>query len=928
MGGSRVVVTRRTRLILALLTGAVLPGAGAAPGEARATKFTGDRLPVPPRQRGRWTPPRTELPPAFVAATTALFNLGLADPRGCAYREVDVAIHFLRGGMEITPTRGWVLPADGPGGRFVVCWNGLVYPATRVGPLADLAGDVHRAIAADGADSQEEGDEHPSHLRFRTFDPTGAVTEAEAVSHQTIMPLKACLLLRLGEEGLARKLWGRWVAGLEKVNNNAEYVEKPYIVLAENWTWHLFDRALTAHIAGDDGIALLSARALASVQGRAAAMADTLGVQRYTTEAVRGTLHVEGSTVSRSFQTYDSGKKRPLFVIEPADLRPLLADQERRAVEPLAPAGRPAGAAGVAALIRDLQEISVPQRSQPGYPDLAGSPTVKALIARGDDAVEPLLDALEKDDRLTRTVTYWRDFSTDRDILGVSEAAQVALAYILDDEPFEAACPDPKLQGRARLAAGARACWRKAKGVPIEGRWYRALADDGAGPDRWLRAAWHMVESTPAGAARGEPLRGRAGPTVAGLMARRAGDLARRPAAAGADPGAATRMALLLARWDAAAAVPTLRFRMTRLQAELAEPRPKPGPKPEPKFGEFPPTPEDLGDSIAMLTLARARGSDPGALAEYADWLRATPPKLLAGSLPGALAPLWVHPGHPAIAAATAWLCDDPQSPWARRLGTAPDVLSTLASSPLLGVAAFRAKVLAALADTSRAGAVTLTASGTSARRRAAAAGDWYAQVSIALDSGGGGLTAAAVRGPLGFELGAAVPFRVGDYLAHELAGVGGFPDCELFWPRPRRDESVAACSAFLRRYGERLGPVGEAVPVPLGRADGRWPELNFPKLDHPATPDEVGRGLAIFSLAGEGEARVVALPRRPLRARWGGPRGATGVLIWQAEEVRAGGAWRRYYGILAPHALVRAPADQVEPEPEPDADDRDAPPD
>ena len=811
MGGSRMVVTRRTRLILALLTGAVLPGAGAAPGEARATKFTGDRLPVPPRQRGRWTPPRTELPPAFLAATTALFNLGLADPRGCAYREVDVAIHFLRGGMEITPTRGWVLPADGPGGRFVVCWNGLVYPATRVGPPADLAGDVHRAIAADGADSQEEGDEHPSHLRFRTVDPTGAVTAGAAVSPETILPLKACLLLRLGEEGLARKLWGRWAAGLAKVNNNAEYVEKPYIVLAENWTWHLFDRALTAQIAGDDGIALLSARALASVQGRAAAMADTLGVQRYTTEAVRGTLRVEGSTVSRSFQTYDSGKKRPLFVIEPADLRPLLADQERRAVEPLAPAGRPAGTAGVAALIRDLQEISVPQRSQPGYPDLAGSPTVKALIARGDDAVEPLLDALEKDDRLTRTVTYWRDFSTDRDILGVSEAAQVALASILDDEPFEAASPDPKLQGRARLAAGARACWRKAKGVPIEGRWYRALADDGAVPDRWLRAAWHMVESTPAGAARGEPLRGRAGPTVAGLMARRAGDLARRPAAAGADPGAATRMALLLARWDAAAAVPTLRSRMTRLQAELAEPQPKPGPKPEPKFGEFPPTPEDLGDSIAMLTLARARGSDPGALAEYADWLRATPPKLLAGSLPGALAPLWVHPGHPAIAAATAWLGDDPQSPWARRLRTAPEVLSTLASSPLLGVAAFRAKVLAALADTSRAGAVTLTASGTSARRRAAAAGDWYAQVSIALDSGGGGLTAAAVRGPLGFELGAAVPFRVCDYLEslrRRFGQHGGRP-------LRRRGHRPGCGSGGIARRGNRCNPRSDGSSFP-----------------------------------------------------------------------------------------------------------------
>jgi len=171
----------------------------------------------------------------------------------------------------------------------------------------------------------------------------------------------------------------------------------------------------------------------------------------------------------------------------------------------------------------------------------------------------------------------------------------------------------------------------------------------------------------------------------------------------------------------------------------------------------------------------------------------------------------------------------------------------------------------------------------------------------------------AAVREPLGVELDAAVPFRVCDYLAHELARIGGFPDCELFWPLPRRDEAVAACSAFLRRYGDRLRPDGGAGRDPLDPAGGSWPRLTFPELDHPATPDDVGRGLAIFSLASEGKARVVPLPGRPVRARRTGPGGVTPGEIWQAEEVRVDGAWRRYYGIVGPNSLARVPSDQVE---------------
>jgi hypothetical protein len=55
-----------------------------------APRFTGTAIPDPPCQRERWTPPETKLPRFLVNATAALFDAGMADPRGCDYREVEL----------------------------------------------------------------------------------------------------------------------------------------------------------------------------------------------------------------------------------------------------------------------------------------------------------------------------------------------------------------------------------------------------------------------------------------------------------------------------------------------------------------------------------------------------------------------------------------------------------------------------------------------------------------------------------------------------------------------------------------------------------------------------------------------------------------------------------------------------------------------
>src|SRR5580658_1376491 len=47
-------------------------------------------FPTPPMQGKPWTPPDTKLPPIVVDAIKELFDQGMADPRGCEYREVEI----------------------------------------------------------------------------------------------------------------------------------------------------------------------------------------------------------------------------------------------------------------------------------------------------------------------------------------------------------------------------------------------------------------------------------------------------------------------------------------------------------------------------------------------------------------------------------------------------------------------------------------------------------------------------------------------------------------------------------------------------------------------------------------------------------------------------------------------------------------------
>src|SRR5262249_1660747 len=128
-------------------------------------------------------------------------------------------------------------------------------------------------------------------------------------------------------------------------------------------------------------------------------------------------------------------------------------------------------------LVARLEDVAARQWGQPGGVNLADDPVVAALIQAGTDAVDPLIDVIEKDTRLTRSVHFWRGFSRHRSLLGVHEAAYVALAGIVEMSFFQAASTGDDLSGRGpevrkKLAADLRAYWAKWRGVPMVEKWY------------------------------------------------------------------------------------------------------------------------------------------------------------------------------------------------------------------------------------------------------------------------------------------------------------------------------------------------------------------------------------------------------------------------------------------------------------------------
>ncbi len=220
--------------------------------------------------------------------------------------------------------------------------------------------------------------------------------------------------------------------------------------------------------------------------------------------------------------------------------------------------------------------------------------------------------------------------------------------------------------------------------------------------------------------------------------------------------------------------------------------------------------------------------------------------------------PLLAHSDHPALASAAQWLFNDPKSPWVpllpeARAQQAPP-FQDLFASPLIVVAGFRVGCL------HRPGGQSSTRVRHSETKRFHRTQD-QERPDDQLSAGNLNLEGVAV--------GVEYPFRRCDYLASNLSELEGCPRFDLFWPEARRDEGVAACAAYLKRFGASF----TAKPPP-GDVDYPGPRahLEFPTLGKPATARGCRRRPGRSSRSQE-KARLGWRPCRRFRRRQNGSR-------------------------------------------------------
>ncbi len=593
-----------------------------------------DILPIPPQQKQPWTPPSTSLSPAVVDAVKELFDQGLADPRGCDYREIEIPWG------EITiKTHGWVLPENGDT-HCAVGWNGLVYPLKSVGAPSSLEKDI-AAI--------------PTRDAFVQLDQTWPIGEYWALSLQSLTPGKAALLLRLGRADLAEQVWKK---GFSK--HPDKMADDPYLLLARPWLENFYDQAVQNHIHGRDPEALALCRRLVPLLPQAEA-----------TAAKRNLPKPEKSNV---------------YFPALEQLPELAADQERRAKEPpyrtVVESGQPAqGPERIAALIRDLEQVHVIQVMNPGATNTYDDPIVQALVKEGDAAVGPLIDCWENDPRLTRTYFTEGMRMSNGPLVHVYEPAYIALSAILD-HPFYFSdegnvspmsfhnAPDPRDGGdRARkltpddrkfLAAKMRAFVEKHKGMTLPEQWFADLQDDKAGPKAWIEAVekiaqpsdqveisfgiyggsmgWGFPTHT-GNPVRGESLRTKTNPSFSDLLIKRFNQLMPTPTPdVNVDFEHMGNFILALADWDGKAHLAEIRDMTRQFQQKF-------------KSGNvgF----NSLNDVLISLLQRRVRLGDPTALQDYADGLQDLMPEDLTNPL-NHVRPfqiMWHNPDNPTMQA-------------------------------------------------------------------------------------------------------------------------------------------------------------------------------------------------------------------------------------------------------------------------------------
>ncbi|BCM88441.1 hypothetical protein IAD21_00272 [Abditibacteriota bacterium] len=712
--------------------------------------------PLAPQQSAPWSHGNDD----FSNVAQTLFAQGLADPRGLEYREIEVAVgEPWNGGGLPFKTHGWLLPTGSKGGQFAVAWNGLIYPVVRVGSRADL----HKDFA-------------PTHNPRTTPLYAGSFQQAferDSVDFRSLTALKLVLLARLGETEIVNRF-----SKIVKPQDNSDL----YLEVARDWTWFTFERAVCAHERGDDHLALADAQLLTKVQPLVEAEAKRRGFQSQT-----------NSPNSRF-------PARPLVALPFLEQLPLLlADSQHRVTSSQSPTPS-SHKQGMAVLITDLENVNARQEGQPGGVSVTDDVRVQALEKRGNEAVEPLIKTLESDERLTRSVSFGRDFHRERHLISVSETAYAILADLLRVQ-FKTYKEPGEPLSRKELATQIRVYWTKMGALSPAERFYLTLKDDTADKNQWLEAAANIVQPTDVEShggwitvphrkvgqkvvLRGESLRDGRTPSVSQLLAKRSDAITAIRTGSSQEQFLymdAGQMALYLADWDQKAGITTLKKRLARVWDTKA--------KSNDILISSSDDIERLGRIIVLMTQARGQCGDLTAYDEYAAWMQRVEPKSIFLSDEELQKPLIEGAAHPSISHAIDSLFNTPTSPWSNVLGPMnnPDLVKFWAT-PLARTAGFRKQALRVLEDRTPAGTMVFDPRAQWTSHREA----WIHIKKLNMQFTGSN------GDPDTPAPGETRSFRVCDVFAYFYSQRQHGPKMQLFWPEKKRDAGVLACRRWL----------------------------------------------------------------------------------------------------------------------------------
>lgn len=323
------------------------------------------------RQSSKWVPPVNSIPTAYVQAAQKLLGKGLGDPRGGTFSRVTIRVGDAAwADASDYVAFGWVMPGE----KKVVVVDGLKYDVVKVLGPASIS-DVYRPL-------------------YRVGDVWGSIQDRAVPIATPTSALPALLLVR-GQISLAEECFSPNIKGRTDgvLNLYAHLIHRYRMQVAQC----LKDRR--------DKEALPWAESLASVS-------------RFRAEAG---LNYPEVTIGWRF--------------DPEESKQILKDIRRRVKQPKRPLDLPAIAklpqqARIDALIEGLDEIATHQGGQPGGIDWLFDPHVEAIVKEGSAIVPALLDTIEKDDRLTRAVSFGRNFWPQRRIESVKRAACMALFWV------------------------------------------------------------------------------------------------------------------------------------------------------------------------------------------------------------------------------------------------------------------------------------------------------------------------------------------------------------------------------------------------------------------------------------------------------------------------------------------------------------------